>query len=309
MSARFSKKPRVFVGSSSSPVVRKVVNEFVKQLRTTARVIPWWKSPEFRPMTSILSGLLSAVNTSVSEYDFGLFILAADDIVLSKGKQSSTTRDNVLFELGLFLGAYGDERTFAVVQEAQGAKKVKIPSDFGGIIIPSFNPKNSRALRESVKEPAANIRRIITQKDRIPLSKRIRGQNKLEYGFDWDAKKFKIVMHDEFLRLNEPILKKGKLLLVAKETGANENVETSKQIAISEARSLPRFSQDVTLLAPGTNHSTNIFSGIRQGTEVEGRVFLVPHSLKPKRGMIINDLLDAGAEFLFGGADHARPNN
>jgi predicted nucleotide-binding protein len=300
-------KPRVFVGSSSS--ARQIAEAFVSELSRTrlAQVVPWWRSPEFVPMTSILSGLLKAVDKGVSAYDFGLFILAADDVLISKGKQSSTPRDNVIFELGLFLGAYGQDRTFAVIQEAdKPSLKVKAPSDFGGIIIPSFEVNNKKVLKSAVREAAAQIRERIKEKWRIQLSEKVSDKELFSIHFDWVDRKFRINIKEEFLRRNAHLFKGGKLLLIAYEYDPSLNFDEMKKIAVSAPRNFPRFSQDIILRAPDKQGKKNIFSNIRPGTEVEGRVFLIPDSLSVRPGMTIKDYLNAGAEFAFGGAEEAK---
>ena len=70
--------------------------------------------------------------------DFALLIVHPDDKIVEKGKDDTyTTRDNVLFELGLFIGALGKKRGFFLaVNDHTGKKekKVKIPTDLVGII-------------------------------------------------------------------------------------------------------------------------------------------------------------------------------
>jgi predicted nucleotide-binding protein len=90
-------KPKVFVGSSSE--AKDVAKAFSKALKDVATMIPWWASPEFEAMETTLEGLIRACNF----YDFGLFIMTPDDKVESRGEKQSSARDNVLFEMGLFL--------------------------------------------------------------------------------------------------------------------------------------------------------------------------------------------------------------
>ncbi len=57
-----------------------------------------------------------------------MLILTPDDLVLMRGEATKVARDNVLFELGLFMGALGRDRTFIVCEES-----VTLPSDLAGI--------------------------------------------------------------------------------------------------------------------------------------------------------------------------------
>jgi predicted nucleotide-binding protein len=126
-------RPKIFIGSSSE----------AKQVAVTASeilnddVIPdiWDMSPYFKPMHGTFDALLSAAKG----YDFALFIMSPDDRIESRGEKLASTRDNILFELGLFVGAIGPDRVFAVVQNsAQQDKIVKMPSDLLGLTIPRF---------------------------------------------------------------------------------------------------------------------------------------------------------------------------
>jgi hypothetical protein len=70
--------------------------------------------------------------SSLDDSDYAAFVLTADDISRSRGRQSQTPRDNVLFELGLFMGRLGRDRTF-IVQAAD--TPLRLPSDLDGITV------------------------------------------------------------------------------------------------------------------------------------------------------------------------------
>ena len=44
--------------------------------------------------------------------DFAVLVLTPDDITLSRGTTIASPRDNAIFELGLFMGTNGRNRTF-----------------------------------------------------------------------------------------------------------------------------------------------------------------------------------------------------
>jgi hypothetical protein len=64
-------------------------------------------------------------------YDFAVLVLTDDDQITCRKVTQASPRDNVVFELGLFMGALGRRRAFPLVaQTADGAPK--IPSDLLG---------------------------------------------------------------------------------------------------------------------------------------------------------------------------------
>ncbi len=60
--------------------------------------------------------------------DFAVLVAAPDDRVLSRWRASKAPRDNVIFELGLFMGEISRARTFLL-----DPGTVKLPSDLKGI--------------------------------------------------------------------------------------------------------------------------------------------------------------------------------
>jgi hypothetical protein len=137
-------KPKIFVGSSSE--AKKAAEVFCSQLNRVANPVVWWRSDEFRGMFSTLDGLLEAIE----KYDFGVFLLTPDDRIESRGRKEMSSRDNVLFEAGLFLGRLGRDRIQIYVQDsAQRTTKVKMPSDLLGIHLPRFCGAKTKSVSEA----------------------------------------------------------------------------------------------------------------------------------------------------------------
>lgn len=75
--------------------------------------------------------LLAIININkVKSSDFVIAIARLDDIIQTKDKELPTVRDNVIFELGLFMSVLGRDRTFLVVLRNDN---VVLPSDFKGL--------------------------------------------------------------------------------------------------------------------------------------------------------------------------------
>ena len=78
-------------------VARKIKRQFENDPDITAVV--WNESREFQLGESVLESLMEVKG----HYDFAILVFNPDDKVESRGVTQEATRDNVLFELGLFI--------------------------------------------------------------------------------------------------------------------------------------------------------------------------------------------------------------
>lgn len=104
-------KPRLFIGSSVAglPIANAIKEELGQQF--DVRV---WDKDVFKLSYSNLENLMKALD----ETDFASLIFLPEDKLSIKGKETETVRDNVIFELGLFLGRLGrDKVSFAVPKD------------------------------------------------------------------------------------------------------------------------------------------------------------------------------------------------
>lgn len=102
---RGNMKPRIFLGSSGEAidVCYAMQQELERDFEVTV-----WSQDVFRLTHDALDSLLTALDSS----DAGIFVLREDDLTESRGQSSPTVRDNVVFELGMFIGRLGRDRTF-----------------------------------------------------------------------------------------------------------------------------------------------------------------------------------------------------
>lgn len=117
-------KIRVFIISSAEAreVARTVQNAFERDPFTTVV----WTDDVFKVAHYTLQSLEDQVDTC----DFAIAITHADDVTESRGKRWPAPRDNVIFELGLFMGRLGKSRAILMEPREEG---IKLPSDFAGI--------------------------------------------------------------------------------------------------------------------------------------------------------------------------------
>jgi CRP/FNR family transcriptional regulator, cyclic AMP receptor protein len=138
---------QIFIGSSSESVAiaAKIKDQLSKKFPKTRA----WYQGVFGAGEAYIESLESEARRS----DFALLILSPDDKVFSRGKVSQAPRDNVIFELGLFMGAIGRKRAFLVSPQGE---KLKLPSDLEGITRIQYTKAN---LRKAVSEIAEQIKK------------------------------------------------------------------------------------------------------------------------------------------------------
>lgn len=90
-----------------------------------------WTDGTFR----VTSYTIEALEAQIDNSDFAIAIAHSDDMTATRGQDWPTPRDNVIFELGLFMGRLGRSR--AILMEPRD-EKVKLPSDLAGITAISY---------------------------------------------------------------------------------------------------------------------------------------------------------------------------
>lgn len=148
-------KPKLFIGSSSESLA--VAKELAALLEEDFDVKVWDRA--FGAGEYFLEQLKVELLLS----DFALFILAPDDKLHKRNQDTFTTRDNVIFELGMFIGALGIRKAnFVLVTYEQNGVTLRpeLPSDLDGLKTVKLTVqwdengkiiKNSKATEEAAK--------------------------------------------------------------------------------------------------------------------------------------------------------------
>lgn len=118
-------KPKIFIGSSRE---RLDIAYAVKANLDSIVEATVWTQGFLELTSSVLDNLIATLNES----DFGIFIFWPEDIVKIREEEYLSARDNVVFELGLFIGGLGKTRTFFILPRDH--KNLHLPSDLSGII-------------------------------------------------------------------------------------------------------------------------------------------------------------------------------
>ena len=74
-------------------------------------------------------------------YDFAIFVFTGDDPASVRGQPAELPRDNVIFELGLFLGGLERDRAFFIYNET---RRPRILTDWTGITTASYRYKKGQ---------------------------------------------------------------------------------------------------------------------------------------------------------------------
>ncbi|MCZ4328514.1 nucleotide-binding protein [Castellaniella denitrificans] len=141
------RKPRLFIASSAEKL--KVADAFNVNLDHDFEATIW-KNGTF----NLSSVTINAVVEKSSVVDFALFVFAPDDEVLIREQHQNVIRDNVLFELGLFIGAIGLERCFIV--KPRGVE-LRLPTDLLGVTMADYEADRSDGDLESATNTACTL--------------------------------------------------------------------------------------------------------------------------------------------------------
>jgi predicted nucleotide-binding protein len=138
--------PVVFIGSTVEALA--IAQKLQQLMQHDAFETRIWTDDVFCPSHSTLEDLL----TQIEQADLAVLVATPDDVVESRGSVSSAPRDNVVFELGLGMGALGRDRTLVVKIGKDGAK---YPSDLLGITPIDFVDDTDPAHRAARLGPVA----------------------------------------------------------------------------------------------------------------------------------------------------------
>ncbi|MEO3988200.1 nucleotide-binding protein [Plesiomonas shigelloides] len=127
------RKPRLFIASSieSIPIAEAVNVNLDHEIEVTL-----WKNGTFKLASDAITDLVE----KSSFVDFALFIFAPDDIASIRNRNHHIVRDNVIFEMGLFVGAIGKSRSFILKPRDI---EMHLPSDLLGVTPADYDPNRS----------------------------------------------------------------------------------------------------------------------------------------------------------------------
>jgi hypothetical protein len=146
-------KPSAFIGSSSEGLE---LARACRDLLDTDAEITLWNEGFFELGHTFIETLVN----SLPRFDFAVLILSSDDLVTSRDIKTFGPRDNVIFELGLFMGRLGRSRTFIVCQRDAA---IKIPTDLSGVTTATYEPREDGNLEAALGAACDKIRKAIRE--------------------------------------------------------------------------------------------------------------------------------------------------
>jgi predicted nucleotide-binding protein len=170
-----NEKPLVFIGSSREGLpIANAVKAAIEDGGTDVRV---WTDGVFGASQTTIESLESTVRSS----DIAVLVFSPDDKLRSRGTTHIVPRDNVIFELGLFMGALGRNRAF-VVRPATGMRvalsgilgklldwlgpeelTLKVPTDLLGVTPLTYEEGGPETLQARLAPACDELKRAIAR--------------------------------------------------------------------------------------------------------------------------------------------------
>jgi hypothetical protein len=140
-------KKRLFIGSAreSLDVAYAVQEELDRALEVTV-----WTQGIFEPTRTTMESLTE----QPQKFDAALFVFTPDDMTILRGEPKRIVRDNVIFELGLFVGALGRKQSFILVPRR--SEDLHLPSDLAGVVPLDYDPHRQDGNLNAAVGPACN---------------------------------------------------------------------------------------------------------------------------------------------------------
>ena len=150
-------KPRVFIASSAQAVR---VAEFAQRDLMYCSEPEVWSNDKFPSRQTPIESLFKILE----QFQFALFVAVPEDVTTKGGTEYHTVRDNVLFEMGLFLGRLGRDRVFCIAPNDVDGARLHLPSDLTGIQ-PNHYDAKAQNLQAAVSPALLELKEAIRQFD------------------------------------------------------------------------------------------------------------------------------------------------
>jgi hypothetical protein len=144
---------KIFIASSSTALLyAKQLGELLKKDQRLLPVV--WD--ESGAVFDIAKTYIESLVDALSDFDYAVMVFHPDDSGVIKGEQIATTRDNVVFEYGLFIGKLGRDKCYIVQPKNIN---LRIPSDLMGVNNAQYEYQETQDLQQikTLMQPAASL--------------------------------------------------------------------------------------------------------------------------------------------------------
>ena len=133
-----SNKPTVFIACSSEASLHaEAVN---LQLAEEMQSELWTNAFDLSSIT------ITQIIKKTKESDYAVFIFHPDDQVFIRSVEYNSVRDNVVLELGLFIGSLGLDKCFILIPKSTD-RSFRLPSDLLGVTVSHYDVQDENILR------------------------------------------------------------------------------------------------------------------------------------------------------------------
>jgi hypothetical protein len=126
-------KPKLFIGSSSE--AKDIANAIHSNLLNDAECTVWTNG-----VFGISEDQRESFKRQLDTSDFGAFVFSPDDRLTTRGNALNSTRDNVVYEAGLFAGRLGFSRCFVAIPLDDS---IHLPTDLLGMTVGKYESKRA----------------------------------------------------------------------------------------------------------------------------------------------------------------------
>jgi predicted nucleotide-binding protein len=151
-------RPTVFIGSSTEG--RQIAEHIQISLDEIADCTIWSQG-----VFDLTKNTLESLEQATASFDYAVLVLTADDVAVKRCSLVETARDNVIFELGLFMGALGRERTFIVHPREQPPT---LPTDLLGIMTAQYSVREDGNLDAALGPACTRLKHNIIAGPKAP---------------------------------------------------------------------------------------------------------------------------------------------
>ena len=190
-------RPSVFIGSSAEGLA---VAQAIQVNLDHACEVVLWSQGVFGLSTGTLETLVATLDT----FDFAVLVITPDDMITSREKEQNAPRDNVLLELGMFIGGIGRERTFFVYDRDAD---LKLPTDLAGVTPATYQRHADGNLQASLGAATTQMQNAINssgRRQRATMTDALHKDTQFQIIHDLlddSAEQYIILMHEQNLKI------------------------------------------------------------------------------------------------------------